>query len=208
METLRELPQAKPIVQTLIPLMKFYSSEIEIQMQRYYQSLYEKYCRRYAAIETVKLGYGGLSYISRLFGFHYETLAHYPLYLSKYNPIEHRLFPHVTRACQGVILHSVQLLRDLISTTTTRTGLKVFTTIIDQPYQTGRKVAENFKSMMKIVFDPQLPQWKDLIGILLPEFLTPFPNRSHTSPRSPDTALFSQCRDSSKERCDRVRHNG
>ncbi|MBW4526741.1 MAG: ISAzo13 family transposase [Phormidium tanganyikae FI6-MK23] len=86
-------------------------------------------------------------------------IAHYPPYLSKYNPIEHRLFPHVTRACQGVILHSVQLLQDLIAKTTTRTGLKVFTTILDKPYQTGRKVAENFKSTMKIVFEQHLPQW-------------------------------------------------
>ena len=28
-------------------------------------------------------------------------LAHYPPYTSKYNPIEHRLFPHITRACPG-----------------------------------------------------------------------------------------------------------
>ncbi|MGI9280929.1 MAG: ISAzo13-like element transposase-related protein [Endozoicomonas sp.] len=28
-------------------------------------------------------------------------IAHYPPYCSKYNPIEHRLFPHVTRACKG-----------------------------------------------------------------------------------------------------------
>lgn len=86
-------------------------------------------------------------------------IAHYPPYLSKYNPIEHRLFPHVTRACQGVILQSVQLLQELIATTTTRTGLKVFTTILDKPYQTGRKVAENFKATMKIIFDQRLPQW-------------------------------------------------
>jgi hypothetical protein len=86
-------------------------------------------------------------------------IAHYPPYLSKYNPIEHRLFPHVTRACQGVILQNVQLLQDLIATTTTRTGLKVFTTILDKPYQTGRKVAENFKSTMKIIFDRRLPRW-------------------------------------------------
>ncbi|MBD1845823.1 hypothetical protein H6F89_20925 [Cyanobacteria bacterium FACHB-63] len=58
-------------------------------------------------------------------------IAHYPPYLSKYNPIEHRLFPHVSRVCRGVILHNVQLLKNLIATTTTRTGLKVFTTILD-----------------------------------------------------------------------------
>ena len=28
-------------------------------------------------------------------------VAHYPPYASKYNPIDHRLFPHLTRACQG-----------------------------------------------------------------------------------------------------------
>ena len=33
-------------------------------------------------------------------------IAHYPPYCSKYNPIEHRLFPHVTRACQGVVFAS------------------------------------------------------------------------------------------------------
>lgn len=43
-------------------------------MQRYYRSLSEKDRRRYAAIEAVKLGYGGLSYISRLFRCHDETL--------------------------------------------------------------------------------------------------------------------------------------
>ncbi len=36
-------------------------------------------------------------------------IAHYPPYTSKYNPIEHRLFPHVTRACQGVVFESVEL---------------------------------------------------------------------------------------------------
>ena len=30
-------------------------------------------------------------------------MARYPSYCSKYNPIEHRLFPHVTRACQGML---------------------------------------------------------------------------------------------------------
>lgn len=86
-------------------------------------------------------------------------IAHYPPYTSKYNPIEHRLFPHVSRVCQGVIFESVQTVQELMSRATTRTGLKVFTTILDKPYQTGRKVVEDFKSNMKIVFDEFLPQW-------------------------------------------------
>lgn len=55
--------------------MQPYPAPIEVQMQRYYQSLCEKDRRRYAAIEAVKLGYGGQAYIRRLFGCHHETLA-------------------------------------------------------------------------------------------------------------------------------------
>jgi Rhodopirellula transposase DDE domain len=86
-------------------------------------------------------------------------VAHYPPYTSKYNPIEHRLFPHVTRACQGVIFSSVELVKELISKTTTKMGLEVEVTILDRVYETGRKVAANFKEQMQVIFDDQLPQW-------------------------------------------------
>jgi Rhodopirellula transposase DDE domain len=86
-------------------------------------------------------------------------VAHYPPYTSKYNPIEHRLFPHLTRVCQGVIFKTVEIVRDLMATATTKKGLKVFTTILDKVYQTGRKVTEEFKQNMQIVFDEFLPRW-------------------------------------------------
>lgn len=86
-------------------------------------------------------------------------IAHYPPYTSKYNPIEHRLFPHVTRACQGVIFSSLDLVKQLMEKTSTATGLKVSVQIIDKVYQTARKVADDFKDTMKIVFDDVLPQW-------------------------------------------------
>ena len=146
------------------------TSEFACDSIRYWWDTYGK--QRYPSANSILLLCdGGGSNSSRYYLFKQDLqtlvnelgieirIAHYPPYLSKYNPIEHRLFPHVTRVCQGVIRHSVQLLQDLIATTTTRTGLKVFTTILDKPYQTGRKVAENFKSTMKIVFDQYLPQW-------------------------------------------------
>ena len=86
-------------------------------------------------------------------------IAHYPPYTSKYNPIEHRLFPHITRSCQGVILRSVETAVELMSKATTKRGLKVFTAIIEKTYETGKKVAEGFKEKMKIVFDEYLGQW-------------------------------------------------
>jgi len=86
-------------------------------------------------------------------------IAHYPPYTSKYNPIEHRLFPHITRACKGVVFKSVELVNNLMAKTKTSTGLKVFTSILNRTFKTGRKVADGFKENMRIQFDEFLPQW-------------------------------------------------
>ena len=86
-------------------------------------------------------------------------IAHYPPYTSKYNPIEHRLFPHLTRVCQGVVLKSVELVKELMSSAKTKTGLKVFSSILDKPFATKRKVADNFQETMRIQFDDYLPKW-------------------------------------------------
>ncbi len=86
-------------------------------------------------------------------------IAHYPPYCSKYNPIEHRLFPHVTRACRGVIFQSLEVARYYMAKTETATGLKVDVGILDKVYETGRKCAAGFKESMKIAFDKLLPKW-------------------------------------------------
>jgi len=86
-------------------------------------------------------------------------IAHFPPYCSKFNPIEHRLFPHVTRACQGVSFTSVALVKQLMEKTHTTKGLQVVVNILETVYQTGRKVAEDFKTKMRIIFDEILPQW-------------------------------------------------
>jgi hypothetical protein len=86
-------------------------------------------------------------------------VAHYPPYCSKYNPIEHRLFPHVTRACRGVIFRALETVRHYMSKAQTGTGLTVQVGILEKMYQTGRKCATGFKKSMKIVFDDILPKW-------------------------------------------------
>jgi len=86
-------------------------------------------------------------------------IAHYPPYTSKWNPIEHRVFPHITRSLQGIILTTHQLMKELIEKTRTKTGLKVVSTIINKVYQTGRKVAKDFKKSMLIIFDKKLRLW-------------------------------------------------
>ena len=86
-------------------------------------------------------------------------IAHYPPYCSKYNPIEHRLFPHVTRACQGVIFTSISLVKQLMQKTSTAKGLKVYVHLLEKAYQTGRKASAHLIQSLSILFDPCLPQW-------------------------------------------------
>ena len=67
-------------------------------------------------------------------------VAHYPPYCSKYNPIEHRLFPHLTRACRGVIFHTLETVRYYMAKAETTTGMRVKVSILDKVYATGRKL--------------------------------------------------------------------
>ena len=86
-------------------------------------------------------------------------MAHFLPYASKWNPIEHRVFPPITRALQGIVLNTHRLVKHLIEKTTTKTGLKVFACILNKLYETGRKVAADFKKSMRIVFEALLGQW-------------------------------------------------
>lgn len=56
-------------------MISAYPAAIEVQMQRYYQSLSEQDRRRYAGIEAAKLGHGGIAYISRLLGCNERTVT-------------------------------------------------------------------------------------------------------------------------------------
>lgn len=87
------------------------------------------------------------------------TVAHYPPYCSKYNPIEHRVFPHVTRACQGVVFENAEIVEELIAKTTTTTGLRMTTAVIDKVYETGRKVSTDMVKAVRITKDKALPRW-------------------------------------------------
>lgn len=86
-------------------------------------------------------------------------VAHYPPYTSKYNPIEHRLFPHVTRACAGVSLTDLETAVQLMRKTRTRTGLRVTVEVVKKYYATGQKYSPEFRAAMPLEFDEELPAW-------------------------------------------------
>lgn len=68
-------------------------------------------------------------------------------------------FPHVTRACKGVPLESIETAKHYIEKTETTKGLGVVVRMLNKVYTTGRKHAKDFKKTMTIQFDDFLPKW-------------------------------------------------
>ena len=88
-------------------------------------------------------------------------VAHYPAYCSKWNPIEHRLFCHLSRAWQGAVFSDILLVKELAEKTETQTGLAVKVSINHKQYQTKRKPNFEFKHNINqfIQFADTLPKW-------------------------------------------------
>ena len=62
------------------------------------------------------------------------------------------------KECSSLI-RSVGIVKEVMEKAKTFTGLKVFTSILDKFFKTGRKVDDDFKENMRINFDEFLPQW-------------------------------------------------
>lgn len=88
-------------------------------------------------------------------------VAHYPSYCSKYNPIERRFFPHVSRACTGMLFDTLGRAVELMRKATTSTGLKTTVNVIRRIYETGRNATEIIKETIRstVCFHELLPKW-------------------------------------------------
>jgi hypothetical protein len=104
-----------------------------------------------------------------VFKYHLEALAsrigleirvaHYPPHCSKYNPIEHRFFPHVTRACRGLLLTSTEVTSQAMARASTKQGLRTTVDIITGDYPLKEGYPVEYPETMKIRFDEELPIW-------------------------------------------------
>jgi len=77
-------------------------------------------------------------------------VCHFPPGTSKWNKIEHRLFCHVTRNWQGQPLQDYQMIVNLIGSTTTETGLKVYAELDASKYEKGRKVSDEEFALIRL----------------------------------------------------------
>ena len=86
-------------------------------------------------------------------------IAHYPPYCSKYNPIEHRLFPHITHAIRGANYTSVEMLAQAINRARTKTGISVVVYIDENSYEIKRKYRPGYKDNNAIKYHRLMPKW-------------------------------------------------
>ena len=90
-------------------------------------------------------------------------VCHYPPGTSKWNKIEHRLFCHITQNWRGRPLTDRLAVVELIGATTTKTGLKVESTLDTRSYQKGIKVSKAEMKRLDITGDPFHPEWNYMI---------------------------------------------
>ena len=86
-------------------------------------------------------------------------VCHFPPGTSKWNKIEHRLFSYVSLNWRGRPLESLQVIIDLIASTTTSTGLKVYARLDPGEYEKGIKVSDAELASVNIVRDEFHPDW-------------------------------------------------
>ena len=78
------------------------------------------------------------------------TVCHLPPGTSKWNKIEHRLFSFITKNWRGKPLLTHQVIVNLISATTTKTGLLVKSRIDERNYPKGRRVSDSQLALVNL----------------------------------------------------------
>lgn len=86
------------------------------------------------------------------------TLAHYPPYCSKWNPIEHRMFCHVHKAMEGVVFDKYETVIGTIRQTATKKGLKVIVRLNLGEYKKGIKITKAEIDTSRIIYNQILPE--------------------------------------------------
>ena len=92
------------------------------------------------------------------------TVCHYPPGASKWNPIEHRLFSHISKNWAGEPLLTLETMLNFIRTTKTKTGLRVRATLMKGAYPKGIKPTSAQMTQVNLLPHDILPQWNYTIA--------------------------------------------
>ena len=91
-------------------------------------------------------------------------VSHFPPGTSKWNKIEHRLFAFISKNWRAKPLISLAITVNLISSTTTQTGLKVKAKLDTKIYLTKQKVSESEKRKLNIKRNEFHGEWNYVIS--------------------------------------------
>jgi hypothetical protein len=86
-------------------------------------------------------------------------VCHFPPGTSKWNKIEHRMFSRITANWRGRPLISREVVVNLISNTTTQTGLRIKAAIDSNPYAPGIKISDEELATLMIERDEFHGEW-------------------------------------------------
>lgn len=92
------------------------------------------------------------------------TVCHYPPGTSKWNKIEHRMFSFISMNWRGEPLVNYETVVNMISSTTTKTGLKIKAVLDKKNYEKGLKITDDQMSKLKIKFHSINSQWNYTIS--------------------------------------------
>ena len=90
-------------------------------------------------------------------------VSHFPPGTSKWNKIEHRLFSQISKNWRGKPLETISIIINLISSTSTETGLKVKCGLDTKQYQTGIKIDDEKLKEVNIVKNDFHGEWNYII---------------------------------------------
>ena len=90
-------------------------------------------------------------------------VSHFPPGTSKWNKIEHRLFNHISMNWKGQPLVSMDVIINLIGSTTSQTGLKVYAMEDRNIYPTKRKISDEEMDALNILKNDLLGKWNYII---------------------------------------------
>lgn len=87
------------------------------------------------------------------------TVCHYPTGASKWNPVEHRLFSHISINWAGVPLRTIQTMLACLRGTRTETGLRVTAHRVDRKYPTHIKISDREVKQLNLQRHEVCPKW-------------------------------------------------
>jgi hypothetical protein len=87
------------------------------------------------------------------------TVCHYPPGSSKWNPIEHHLFSHISNNWAGKPLETYETVVNYIKTTKTSTGLRVKASFASKNYEKGERISAEEMALLALKKHKTLPDW-------------------------------------------------